>query len=244
MALDGFGLGENNQSWGGELLLLKGAHYQRLGHLTPLKQPGGDSASREPWRMAAAIFARLGRSQEITPYFQQKDALFLQQMLEKNINCPETSSAGRLFDAAAGLLKIQSTCSYEGQAAMMLESLVTQPEVMQQGWIIHNNQIDFLPLLETLINCNPVNGANLFHGTLVAGLSVWLDQNARQQNINTIVLAGGCFLNQVLTTGLQHALVSKGFRVKLPQQAPVNDGGISLGQAWVAGLNSIESGFA
>ncbi|MDX1811318.1 MAG: carbamoyltransferase HypF, partial [Gammaproteobacteria bacterium] len=239
LALDGFGLGENNQSWGGELLLLDGIHFQRLGHLTPLKQAGADRASHEPWRMAAAVFARLNRSQEIAPYFKQDGALLLPQMFEKNINCPATSSAGRLFDAAAGLLHIQPISDYEGQAAMMLESLVTQTEVLQGGWQIENNQLDFLPLLETLINCDPVRGANLFHGTLITALAQWLEQNAVQQTTDTILLGGGCFLNQVLSTGLQKELISKGFNVKLAQQAPVNDGGLSLGQAWIAGLSTL-----
>ena len=242
LALDGFGLGENNQSWGGELLLLDAAAYQHLGQLTPLKQPGGDRASREPWRMAAAVFDRLDRRQEIPNFFKQDGALLLQQMLEKNINCPETSSAGRLFDAAAGLLHIQAVTDYEGQAAMKLESLVTQTEIFQQGWNIKNNQLDFLPLLETLIDCDQTTGANVFHGTLIAALSQWLVQNAMRQNIDTIVLAGGCFLNQVLTSGLPKELMQKGLTVKLARQAPVNDGGLSLGQAWIAGISFLNKG--
>jgi hydrogenase maturation protein HypF len=239
LALDGFGLGENKQSWGGELLLLDGTDYQRLGHLALLKQPGADSAAREPWRMAAAVFSRLGRSDEIARRFHQPGANALPQMLAKNLNSPETSSAGRLFDAAAGLLGIQPVADYEGQAPMILESLATQPEVMVDGWRINDGQLDLLPLLQQLIDCDPVSGANLFHGTLIAALSDWLEHNAAQHGIDTILLAGGCFLNQVLSNGLLHELTQKGLKVKLPQQAPTNDGGLSLGQAWVAGNSSV-----
>ena len=236
LALDGFGLGEGGQSWGGELILYQGADYQRLGHLVPMKQPGGDRAAREPWRMAAAVFERLNRSEEIEQRFKHRDVSLLQQMLQKNINCPLTSSAGRLFDAAAGLLGIQAVSSYEGQAAMMLESLVTKTEVMQQGWQLSDNRLDFLPLLAALIDCDPIKGANLFHGTLICALGEWLEQNAIRHNTDTILLAGGCFLNRVLSTGLINDLVVKGFKVKMSQAAPINDGGISLGQVWVAGL--------
>jgi len=237
LALDGFGLGEHNQSWGGELLLLEGAHYQRLGYLSPLKQPGADRATREPWRMAATIFERLGRANEIEKRFDQAEAKLLQQVLRKNVNCPVTSSAGRLFDAAAGLLGLLPVCSYEGQAAMMLESLVTKPQVMHNGWKIQNDQLDFLPLLEQLINCDPEHGANLFHGTLIAALSQWLKQTALQYEVDTILLGGGCFLNKILSTGLIENLISENFNVKIGQQAPINDGGLSLGQAWIAGLS-------
>ena len=238
LALDGFGLGENNQHWGGELLLLNQAHYQRLGHLSLLKQAGGDRASQEPWRMAASVFFHLGRSTEIQNYFQHDASDLLSQLLEKNINCPLTSSAGRLFDAAAGLLKIISTTDHEGQAAMMLESLFDKAIVMQHGWHIHDNQLDFLPLLEQLIDCEPIYGANLFHGTLIAGLSQWLYQNATHYEIDTILLSGGCFLNKVLSSGLHTELSKKNLQVKFSRQAPINDGGLSLGQLWVAGLSS------
>ena len=237
LALDGFGLGENRQNWGGELLLLDGAAYQRLGHLTPLKQPGADRAAREPWRMAAAVYDRLGRGAEIGNRFAQTNGGLLQQMLAKNHNCPVTSSAGRLFDAAAGLLDIQPVSDYEGQAAMKLESLVSKPEIMSAGWHIDKGQLDLLPLLERLIDCDPVTGANLFHGTLIAALSDWIEQTNESNSIRTILLGGGCFLNQVLTTGLLDALTTRGYTVKLSQQAPCNDGGLSLGQAWISGLH-------
>jgi hydrogenase maturation protein HypF len=238
LALDGFGLGENNQSWGGELLLLDGAQHRRLGHLSQLKQPGGDSASREPWRMAAAVFDRLERTADIAQHFRQQGAPLLQQMLAQSLNCPTTSSAGRLFDAAAGLLNIVTVNRYEGQAAMMLESLVTTPQIMHKGWQIKDNQLDFLPLLERLLDCDPIDGANLFHGTLIAGLAQWVEQNAQQTGVVTVLLGGGCFLNKVLRHGLVDELAKKNLNAKLPRQAPVNDGGLSLGQAWVAGLTA------
>lgn len=236
LALDGFGLGENNQSWGGELMLLDDINFQRLGHLAPLKQPGADRAAREPWRMAAAVYESLGRGDEIAQRFTQAGAKSIHQMLSKNLISPKTSSAGRLFDAAAGLLNVQAVTDYEGQAAMMLESLVSQTKVMSNGWRFVGNQLDVTPLLENLIDCDPVKGANLFHGTVIAALADWVEQVAKQHDINTVLLAGGCFLNQVLSIGISHDLNAKGFNVYLPEQSPTNDGGLSLGQAWIAGV--------
>ncbi|MFC1748860.1 carbamoyltransferase HypF [Pseudomonadota bacterium] len=238
LALDGFGLGENNQAWGGELMRLEGCNYQHLGSLAPLKQPGGDKAAREPWRMAAAAYQMLGRGNEIASLFpEQANANQLALMMSKELNSPETSSAGRLFDAAAGILKIQTVSSFEGQAPMLLEGLVTQPKVLNDGWSIKDGRLCLTPLLQALTCCEAVEGANLFHGTLIVALSDWVTQAAKQHKINKVVLGGGCFLNHVLSSGLVTELKRRNLTPKLAQQVPVNDGGISLGQAWVAGLS-------
>lgn len=236
LALDGFGLGEQNQAWGGELLLLDGSNFQRLGHLSLLKQPGGDIAAREPWRMASAFLYQLGRGDEIAVrYKAQTAAKNIVQLLQKNINAPETSSCGRLFDAACGLLDIKPKASFEGQAPMLLEGMVTRPEVMHDGWQIIDGQLDFSPLLTQLIDCEPVHGANLFHGTLIQALCEWSLAAAKSNNTNIVLLSGGCFLNHILASGVMQGLQAHGLKPYLPQLTPPNDGGISLGQAWIAG---------
>ena len=101
------------------------------------------------------------------------------QMLRKGVNSPPTSSGGRLFDAACGLLGVQLTASFEGQAPMRLEGLATAPEVVPGGWRIRSGTLDLLPLLARLADTdNPVVGANLFHGTLIAALAEWIEQFA------------------------------------------------------------------
>ncbi len=238
LALDGFGLGEENQAWGGELMLIEGPNYQRLGHLSTIKQAGGDVAAREPWRMAAAFLYKSGRADEIATRFKaQPVAKNIVQLFEKNINVPETSSCGRLFDTACGLLNIKPKASFEGQAPMLLEGMVTQTDVMQDGWQIIDGQLDFTPLLTRLINCDPIHGANLFHGTLIQALCEWSAAAAKSHKINTVLLNGGCFLNHVLASGVIQGLHTHGLKPYLPQQTPPNDGGISLGQAWIAGLS-------
>ncbi|MDE2389876.1 MAG: carbamoyltransferase HypF, partial [Betaproteobacteria bacterium] len=152
LALDGVGLGTDNTPWGGELLLADGARFERLGHLTPLALPGGDRAAQEPWRMAAAALTRLGRGAEITQRFpDQAAAATVAAMLASNVNCPQTSSMGRLFDAAAGLLGLCAIQSHEAQAAVQLQQLAEhygETEAMADGYRIDaNNNLDFSPLL-------------------------------------------------------------------------------------------------
>ncbi|EME68635.1 hydrogenase maturation protein hypF1 [Paramagnetospirillum caucaseum] len=239
VSLDGFGLGPGNQSWGGELLLVEGAHYRRLGHLALLPQPGGDRAAREPWRMAAAALHRLGRGAEIAGRFKDiPAAAMLGQMLDKRLNSPDTSSAGRLFDAACGLLGVLPVAEFEGQAPMALEALVTRPEVLPTGWILQDGVLDLLPLLACLAHCaDPVRGANLFHGTLVEAMAQWIAEVAGTAGTPYVTLGGGCFLNRVLTAGLVEKLMAMGLRPLTAAKVSPGDAGLSLGQAWVAALS-------
>jgi hydrogenase maturation protein HypF len=124
LALDGAGLGADGSVWGGELLRVDGVDFERIGHLTPLPQPGGENVAREPWRMAAAALHCLGRGDEIvTRFAQHAEAGTVRDMLRQGCYCDATASMGRLFDAAAGLLGVCEVQKYEGHAPMWLESL-------------------------------------------------------------------------------------------------------------------------
>lgn len=237
LALDGYGYGSNGEAWGGELLLLENASFERLGSFYPLMQPGGEIAAREPWRMAASVLHRLGRGNEISKRFSNCiQATAIHQLLDKKINSPSTSSCGRLFDAASALLGVQLMSQYEGHAAMRLESLVTQLQIVPNGWRIKDYHFDMLPTLKVLSDLDDtIAGANLFHGTLIAGLTAWIKEVSREKKIDMIVLSGGCFLNQIVTEGLINALSESGIKPYLPRVLPPNDGGISLGQAWITG---------
>lgn len=160
-------------------------------------------------------------------------------MLEKGINTPKTSSCGRLFDAASGLLGITSISRYEAEAAMKLESLVTEPSVFAAGWTFQDdNNLNLLPTLNKLLELSPMEGVNMFHGTLITALKEWIMNWSKKTQINTVVLSGGCFLNKILTEGLMTTLTSENLKIYLPRLVPPNDAGISLGQAWVGGLSS------
>jgi hydrogenase maturation protein HypF len=249
LALDGIGLGTDGTAWGGELLSLSGASFTRLGHLQPLPLPGGDRAAREPWRMAAAVLHRLGRGGEIQRRFaDQPLAAQLQRLIDRAAGpgaapLPETTSLGRWFDAAAGLLGVRSVMAYEGQAAMLLEGLATQfgdLEPWTQGYrIFGDGRLDLLPLLDRLADeRDAAFGAALFHATLAHALADWVEREARITGLDTVALGGGCLLNQRLSRELRRHLEGVGLRVLEARRLPPNDGGLSLGQAWVA-LQSI-----
>lgn len=240
LALDGIGLGVDGTAWGGELLRVEGASFQRLGHLLPLGLPGGDRAAREPWRMAASVLHATGQNASIARRFgSQAGAGTVAQMLERGINCPKTSSAGRLFDAASGLLGLKEVCTHEAEAAMLLEQQARtfgEAEPMDSGFCMsEEGALDFRPLLVALSDCkNPGYGAALFHATLSLGLVQWAGRAADQSGISTIVLGGGCFHNQILRENLAAQLSQQGFNVLQARQMPPGDSAISLGQAWVA----------
>jgi hydrogenase maturation protein HypF len=240
LALDGVGLGTDGTAWGGELLLVVGADFHRLGHLRLLPLPGGDRAAREPWRMAAAVLHTLGRGNEMSrrlPF--EAGAETVADMLQRGFNCPVTSSMGRLFDAAAGLLGICDKMEFEAQAAILLESAAKKHGVVTplvQGYTFGDDGVlSFHPLLAVLIDCNDAAyGAALFHATLAEGLAQWVKRAAIAQNIGVVALGGGCFLNGVLMQALESALSAQGLNVLKAQQMPPGDSAISLGQAWVA----------
>lgn len=236
LALDGFGLGEGKAAWGGEMLHVDAAGYRRLGHLAPLAQPGGDVAAREPWRMAAAFLHAVGRGSEIpTRFAAHKAAALLPMVLEKGVNCPLTSSAGRLFDAACGLLNVRQVAEFEGQAPMELEAMVRAPTLLADGWVLTDGRLDLTPLLRRLADgMAPPDGADLFHGTLIAAFSDWAAWAAEQTGARHVALGGGCFLNKVLTGGLLASLPKRGLIPLTARRLSPGDAGLSFGQAWVA----------
>jgi hydrogenase maturation protein HypF len=249
VALDGVGLGDDGAAWGGEVLWVDGypnAHqWRRLDHLAPLALPGGDMAAREPWRMAAAALHRLGRTDEIDDWFApvvgELTARIVRRMLQQGVNCPRTTSAGRWFDAAAGALGLCVRQSTEAEAAMALELhareyLQDHPD-FDVPWV----SMDPAPLVAKLFPLSTqsyterARGAALFHLGLAAGLAHRAIEAARDHGSRTVVLGGGCFLNQVLSDCLTEALKIAGLTVLRPQSVECGDAGLALGQAWVAG---------
>lgn len=233
VALDGYGLGSDGGAWGGELLRCEGATFTRTGHLAPIPAPGSDAAARQPWRMAAGVMSLLGRAAEIDARFSHPHSAALARLLTQT-QVQRTSSMGRWFDAACGILCVQPVSAYEGQAPMMLEALVKSPTILTGGWRIVDGVLDFLPLMAALFDTGQSDGAELAHGTFVAGLADWIHGAAREQGLQTVALGGGCFQNRILTEGLIRRLAAAGLTVLTARALPCNDGGISLGQTYVA----------
>ena len=252
LALDGVGLGTDGTAWGGELLWVDGASWQRLGHLTPLALPGGDRAAREPWRMAASALHALGRHADITPRFApvvgHSLAAGVQQMLARGLNCPPTSSAGRWFDAAAGALGLCVRQTEEAEAAIALEqaahrALLRQPDLppLAGAAIDSQNRLDLSGLMPHLFaasagaSATEVDAAAAgFHLALADALADWAHRAARQHGCATVCLGGGCFFNRILCERVTARLQSAGLTVLRPQAHSCGDAGLALGQAWVA----------
>jgi len=165
----------------------------------------------------------------------------LSQMLDKNLNCPNTSSLGRLFDAVSALVGIRNEVQYEGQAAIELEMAAAESERCYPFDICEGEPItlDVIPMLRTII-IEIQNGLpapqilGKFHRT-IAELLAQSCQNVRHSaNINEVVLSGGVFQNRLLLKQLLVRLQSLDFRTYINQKVPPNDGGLSFGQAAVA----------
>ncbi len=238
LGMDGIGMGSDGQAWGGELLRVDGAGFERLGHLQPMRLPGGDRAARETWRMAASALDSLDRRQEIVARFcDQPAAPTVAEMLERDFNCPPTTSLGRLFDAAAGLLGVCPVQSFEGEAAMALERLAERHGTVvasADGYEL-GETLDFRRLLAALSgDIETGYGAALFHATLAAGLADWAGAAAERYGIHRLACGGGCFLNRLLVQELANLLHERNIDVLTARRISPGDSGLSLGQAWVA----------
>lgn len=246
LALDGVGLGSDGRAWGGELLWVDrdADRWRRIAHLAPLALPGGDIAAREPWRLAAAVLFAAGRGDEIEPRFAPQvgagAARGLHQMLQRDLNCPRSTGAGRWFDAAAGALGLSRRQTTEAEAAIALEQAA-------QGWLaLHPDfgfdwpTLDLQPLVAELFALHDRGddgvgrGAAMFHLGLASALVRRAIEAARHHDTDTVVLAGGCLANRILGRRLRDGLARAGLQVHEAAAAGCGDAGLALGQAWIA----------
>ena len=248
LALDGYGLGTDGHAWGGELLRVQVGAWERLGHLSTLALPGADAAAREPWRMAAAALHGLGRSEEIEARFGSSVGLHaargVYQLLQRGLNCPPTSSAGRWFDAAAAALRLSAKQAHEAEAAMAMQRCATRaldagysPLDVRVARVTASGDLDLLPLLGRLVDVPAAavdEAAAWFHVALATALADWAGAAAQREGIDTVCLGGGCFCNAVLTHHVERQLQARGLRVLKPRRHSCGDAGLALGQAWVA----------
>jgi hydrogenase maturation protein HypF len=251
LTLDGNGYGPDHTVWGGEVLLADYHSFERLAHLSTVEMPGGDAAVQEPWRMAVShLYRAYGPDYKklklpILQDHADKIAL-IEQMIEKSINSPLTSSCGRLFDSVAALLGLRHTVSFEGQAAAELEMLLepgntensTYPfEIIKaedRPWLLPVKPIIIGLVNDILENIPHQLISRRFHNTLAALFTRVCREIRNQKNINSVVLSGGVFQNLNLLHQMKTGLESLSFKVYTHEQVPANDGGLSLGQA-VAG---------
>ena len=251
VAFDGTGYGTDGNIWGGEFFIVSRENFKRKAHLDYVPMPGGEKAIQEPWRMTVAhLYQTFGddifkAAPSFFKRFNQKDVEIVITMIKKKINTPLTSSVGRLFDAVSSLLGIRDTITFEGEAAIELETAADareEKELLSYPFlIIHDDPIivDIKPLLksagEDLIKSVKIAVISYrFHYTL-AMIIVEVSKILKTQGkIRDVVLSGGVFQNKLLLNLAVTHLEREGFRVWFNEQFPANDGGISLGQAVIA----------
>ena len=245
IALDGIGMGANGQLWGGECLLVEGETCQHLGGLPAVALPGGDLAATQPWRNWIAHL------QQFVPHWQTFATKTcshlpwepLTNAIQRKLNSPLISSAGRLFDAVAyGLGITETKLSWEGEAACHLEALATQSDFIKENkstinipvkMAIKNNQLDLSTFWQSWLayDTSKANKAFAFHYALAQGFSELARKQALYHHCKTIVLSGGVMHNQLLRKLLKENLAE--FNVLSAHQYPMGDGGLSLGQAMI-----------
>ena len=247
LALDGIGMGENGQLWGGECLLVNEKHCHYLGGLPAVALPGGDLAAKQPWRnWLAHLHQFVPNWQEIAAQTcANYDWQLIAKAIERNLNSPRISSAGRLFDAVAfGLGITPPQLSWEGEAACQLEVIASQSALASLPFdkielptlmpLNAENKLDLAYFWQAWIELDSSNAdkAFIFHYTLAEGFAQLARQQAQRHHCETIVLSGGVWHNQLLRRLIKEQLAE--FKVLSAHQFPMGDGGLSLGQAVIA----------
>ena len=255
ITLDGTGYGTDGHIWGGEILVCTQKGFKRNAHLSYMRMPGGDAAVLEPWRMAASLLYQAFGNDFLSldiPFIKQMDKeklFFICQMMEKNLNSPLTSSAGRVFDAIASLLCIRHKISHESQAAMELEAVADEdPAEKAYGFDLVENkkegsigafQINLEACIRQIVadlRQGVTNGciSSKFHHTLVQAFLAAAMIVSKKTGIKKTVLSGGVFNNDIILNRMIHSLEENDLKVYTHTKVPTGDGGICLGQAVVA----------
>lgn len=245
VAWDGTGLGSDGTIWGGELLIASRKDWKRAGHLLPFLLPGGDRAAKEPKRIAASLLhkAEMEQGHGLEHLFDGNEYQTLKTMLERDLNCIATTSAGRLFDGIASLLNLCHTNGHEGQAPQALElmaSLSSESMKLDLGLIQDEDRIigDWRPLVKQLCE-DSCEKTDAWVRSAAAGFHHALAQHVRTAaeiiGFEKVCLTGGCFQNRFLSECCREELEKAGFSVFMHHQIPANDGGIAAGQLYYLG---------
>ena len=265
IALDGLGYSEDNTLWGGEFLLADYRNFTRLATFKPVPLIGGEKATYQPWRNTYAqltsAFNWLDIKQnhgnlEIIKYLKQKPLQLLNELKDKSLNTPLTSSTGRLFDAVAAAIGIcREQCSYEGQPAIEMEALIDEKLLnKRKESLTYPFKLNFLdsiyyinpqPMWKALLNdLQQKTAAKIiaekFHLGLAFAIVKAVNTLRQQHPIDCVALTGGVFQNRILLQQVTNRLQASGIKVLTHSLVPCNDGGLSLGQAVIAAARYLE----
>ncbi len=238
---DGTGYGTDGAIWGGEFINPNGMNFKRAGYFKPFRLPGGESAIHDVWKIGFSLLYNVydenAFSLENIAFLKRNDINLVKQMLDKDLNSPITTSAGRLFDGVSAILGLKSTANFEAQAAIDLEFATDEVKINDyfafsidednDGAFIFNWHNVIKGIVDDMRNNISVNLISAkFHNSL----SEAIIQIAKKVGYNRIVLSGGCFLNKYLLERTIERLTEEGFKPYTQQRVPSGDGGISLGQ--------------
>lgn len=248
LSFDGTGYGTDGKVWGSEFLICDCENFIRAAHLDYVMMPGGDTAILEPWKMGVSyLYRSLSKESGYISDFYGNKANILLKIIDKNINCIETSSMGRFFDAISSIIDVCQKITFEGQASMELESLISASEncndTTSYFYKILNKDneliIDTIPIVNSIVEDLKLGTSKniisqRFHNTVIS-FSVDICKRLRGfYGINDVALSGGVFQNNYIFIGIINALEVEGFKVYSHSIVPTNDGGLSLGQLVIA----------
>ncbi len=247
LVADGTGYGTDGAIWGCECLIASLTEFQRFGQLAYYPLAGGDKASKEAVRPLVGLLGEEGLTENadllaaIEPDADKLKMIAMQ--IEKSVNVAQASSLGRLFDAAAALLGLGTVNRFEAELPMALEAAIETGIEGAYPIELFDRQgvwnLQYTPIIQGMIldmRSGVSKGviAARFHNSICEGLLA-LAQKARQMTgIVETALSGGVFCNRYLANRLIGRLQQDGFRVLWKKSIPVNDGGLSLGQAAIA----------
>jgi hydrogenase maturation protein HypF len=240
-SFDGTGLGTDGHIWGAEVLKSDYLDFERLFHFEYIHLPGGDRASKEPWRMGLSYLYRCFGDElydlqiPLLQAFNRSDLENITTLIDQELNAPLASSAGRLFDAVAAIIGLNYYSTYQAEAPMLLESDLDPAEKGGYSFEIIENQVSFVPAIRQIVK-DKLGGMSTgrisakFHNTLVELIIQLSKQIRAESGLNRIVLGGGTFQNRYLSENVLTKLAQERFEVYLPHRIPVNDQGIAAGQ--------------
>ena len=244
VALDGTGFGTDGKTWGSEFFLCDLNDFERITHFEYIPLPGGDNATEEPWRIAVSylykVFGNSFHDLELgfLKHIDPEKLRIIVQMIDRKINCPLTSGAGRLFDCVASLLDLVQTATYQAEGPMRLESMVRH-DITERYSFTSGETICFddtiRGIVKDITNCvEKVTIATKFHNTIIFAIFDSVKTIRLRSGINKVVLSGGVFQNKYLTEKTIYLLQINNFEVYSHASVPANDGGLALGQLAVA----------
>ncbi|MCK4994837.1 MAG: carbamoyltransferase HypF [Candidatus Omnitrophica bacterium] len=251
ISCDGTGLGDDGKVWGCEFIVYEKKDYNRQGHLNEIALPGSDKAVHEPWRVGVALLYKVYGRKLLSlklPWIKNKKYIIniLIDMIERDVNTPLATSAGRLFDGVAGICGLCFKIKYEAQGAITLQKYAQKAILRQRGsyefsikkenglFVINTDEM-IRAIVDDLVKKKSIDDiAACFHNTFSQMLITMCVKIGSRDKINNVVLSGGVFFNEIISKQVTAGLNKREFNVHIPEKLFLGDTGLSLGQAVIA----------